>query len=270
MSGGIYEIRNKVTGKYYVGRAERFTVRFNRHRYELRHGRHHCLHLQRAWQKYGEDNFAFVVVLECGIQEATEIEQLRLDTRDARMYNIGRGATGGDLISQHPQRASILARMSETLIQRFARMSEEERSLIYGRPGELNGMYGRRHSAESRRKMSETTLRAMKRGEAHHNFGLVRSDQTRRRMSEIASARTGPANSFYGKRHTEETRALIAAKKRGGRPSNERPVLVGAVEYPSVTEAARQLGVSPALVIYRIKSPKYDFRYNDKTEGVNA
>lgn len=262
MSGGIYEIRNKVTGKYYVGRAKHFKTRFNRHRYELRHGRHHCLHLQRAWNKYGEANFEFVVVQECSSsQEAMHLEQARLNSRDPLMYNVSLDSTGGDLISQHPNRDSIVARMTQTQKQRYANMTLEERQRTFGLAGERNGMFGRRHSVQSKIKMSETALKNIKRGPEHPNFGLKRSDETRARISAIAAARTGEANSFHGKQHTPETRAAMSAKKKGKLPPNLRVVLAEGTKYPSVAEAARQLGVTPALIIYRIKSPKYNYVY---------
>jgi hypothetical protein len=109
--------------------------------------------------------------------------------------------------------------------------------------------------------MSETSARSTKRGPEHANFGLRRSDATRARISEMASARTGEKNPFYGRRHSDATKHRIAEQKRGQRPANSRPVIVNGVAHPSVTEAARHLHISPALVIYRLKSLKYDYHY---------
>ena len=60
---GIYQIRNVINGKVYIGSTIRnFKVRWKEHRSELRSNRHHSRHLQNAWNKYGESNFSFEIV----------------------------------------------------------------------------------------------------------------------------------------------------------------------------------------------------------------
>lgn len=61
-NGGIYKIINKINGHYYVGRSQNLIKRFNRHRVMLRNKKHDNIHLQRAWDKYGELNFEFKIV----------------------------------------------------------------------------------------------------------------------------------------------------------------------------------------------------------------
>lgn len=258
--GSIYKIRNKVNGKYYIGRSDQIKTRFARHRYELRQGRHHCIHLQRAWDKYGEIAFEFVIIYECDAIEAEDIEETWLNSGDKLIYNVSRLSGGGDLLSHHPQREQIIARRNKAARERMSNLTPQER-LQYGRPGERNGMYGRKHSEASRQKMSETQRLKMKCGPEHPNFGIKRSEETRARISQIASARTGKSNPFYGRTHSEATKAALAASRRGKLPTNVRPVVAEGNSYPSVTEAARQLGITPSLVIYRIKSPKYAYAY---------
>jgi len=55
---GIYVVRVAGTDKAYVGSAMSLSVRWQRHRAALRAGRHCNPHLQRAWDKYGEDAFS--------------------------------------------------------------------------------------------------------------------------------------------------------------------------------------------------------------------
>ena len=59
---GIYKIINTVNGKYYVGSSNHVHRRKRRHHGDLRLGLHYNEHLQRAWNKYGESNFDFVLV----------------------------------------------------------------------------------------------------------------------------------------------------------------------------------------------------------------
>lgn len=59
---GIYSITNSINGKKYIGStAKSFITRFTQHISKLRLNKHHCGHLQFAWNKYGEDSFIFSV-----------------------------------------------------------------------------------------------------------------------------------------------------------------------------------------------------------------
>jgi group I intron endonuclease len=80
---GIYQIRNLVNGKRYVGSAagaDGFPGRWKAHRNALNRGDHDNKHLQRAWNKYGEDSFVFEAILICSPEDCISYEQLQLDT----------------------------------------------------------------------------------------------------------------------------------------------------------------------------------------------
>lgn len=81
------------------------------------------------------------------------------------------------------------------------------------------------------------------------------------KLSELGSARIGNANSFYGKSHTPEAKIRMGSKNIGKSPKNIRPVLVNGKVYGSVLECANQLNVSSSLILYRIRSDKYDYQY---------
>lgn len=59
---GIYIIQNLVNGNIYVGSSSNIKRRFSQHKSTLRHNTHKNKHLQNAWNKYGEENFEFVVI----------------------------------------------------------------------------------------------------------------------------------------------------------------------------------------------------------------
>jgi len=58
----VYLILNTLNGNVYIGQSVNLKVRWGQHRYSLRNSKHHCPHLQRAWSKYGEESFDWIVV----------------------------------------------------------------------------------------------------------------------------------------------------------------------------------------------------------------
>ena len=55
----IYEIKNKITGKRYIGSSKDYKVRWKRHLNELLKDKHHCSYLQRSFNKHGSEAFSF-------------------------------------------------------------------------------------------------------------------------------------------------------------------------------------------------------------------
>jgi len=62
---GIYKITNTVNSMIYVGCASNIRTRINGHLYDLRREKHKNSYLQRAWNKYNEENFIFEMIEEC-------------------------------------------------------------------------------------------------------------------------------------------------------------------------------------------------------------
>lgn len=81
-TGAIYQIKNKVNGKRYIGSTVDFDMRKRLHASMLRKGSHHSMVLQRAFSKYGEDAFEYAII-EGGIQEQDLIrrEQWFIDSQ---------------------------------------------------------------------------------------------------------------------------------------------------------------------------------------------
>lgn len=62
---GVYIIQNKVNNKVYIGASRDVYNRLCMHKWKLRINTHHNLHLQSAFNKYGEDNFVFDTLEDC-------------------------------------------------------------------------------------------------------------------------------------------------------------------------------------------------------------
>lgn len=61
MTQGIYQIRNIINNKKYIGSSNNIEKRFYSHLWLLKRNEHHSIHLQRAWNK-NPNNFVYEVV----------------------------------------------------------------------------------------------------------------------------------------------------------------------------------------------------------------
>lgn len=72
---GIYIIKNLVNSKIYVGSTKiAFHTRKTKHLNSLRNNTHYNEHLQNAWNKYGEENFVFEILIICLPNECEKLE----------------------------------------------------------------------------------------------------------------------------------------------------------------------------------------------------
>ena len=92
---GIYKIINKADGKYYIGSSKNLFSkkgdRLSRHKTDLKFNRHINKKLQNAYNKYGINNFDFIVIEECQEHELLNKEQLYLNeaaNNKANCYNL--------------------------------------------------------------------------------------------------------------------------------------------------------------------------------------
>ena len=145
---GVYCILNIATGKRYVGSsATSIRIRWREHRNTLKRGVHRNPLLQNAWNKYGEHNFTFSVVVACGPDECIAEEQAWIDSYNAANrkygYNIApkAGSTRGRPVPDHI-RKQISAKL------KGKPLSEETKAKMSA------ARKGRKLSAETRAKMA--------------------------------------------------------------------------------------------------------------------
>lgn len=91
----IYKIENKVNSKVYIGQTNDYAKRFQTHKSLLRGNKHENVHLQGAWNKYGEDVFDFSVI-DCG-ENYNDLEREYISTYQSTNPNYGYNvAEGGE------------------------------------------------------------------------------------------------------------------------------------------------------------------------------
>jgi group I intron endonuclease len=88
---GVYQIRNTINGKLYVGSTARgFRWRWGQHVSALNKQQHSNQKLQNAWNKYGETAFIFEILVCCPEELCLHFEQVVMDKLNvvACGYNI--------------------------------------------------------------------------------------------------------------------------------------------------------------------------------------
>ena len=90
MDNVVYEIRNLLTGKVYVGSSIQYETRKRRHLAKLIIGKHHSTHLQHSWDVYGEDNFEFgILEIVNNVDDLIGREQYYMDYFNSYDGNYG-------------------------------------------------------------------------------------------------------------------------------------------------------------------------------------
>lgn len=257
MIRGVYKIYNKITGDFYIGSAssargiegrwheERLQLRGNRQKYK----NGNATLLQRAWNKYGEDNFEFLIIETCidniTVKQVHEIEQQYLDKYwdSGKLYNTNHKATGGH--GRHSQHTRKLISVANT---GKPKSLEHRKNLSKARMGGISWSKGL---------TKETDIRVM-------NAAKKASERI-----QSTNERTGIKNPMHGKKHSEETinKLQIAAIGKHNGEKNGRAKLKQAdaneirIKYMNdkctITELAQTYKVSTQIIYKIIKNKTY-------------
>lgn len=206
---GVYRITCKVNGKSYIGSSVDIRKRWSVHRRLLSLGRHHSIHLQRAWLLLGCDAFDVEILEECDSENLLGREQYWLGlfetANDLFGYNISQKA--GAPMSGLKHSAETLKKMSQS-------------------------HSGRKHSEESKAKISKGNLGKKLSPEHVEQMRLSRvgkkaSEETKQKLREIR------------KNPSAELRYKFGNGTRGKKLSRER------VERGALARSQRFIVVSP-------------------------
>ena len=170
MNSGIYCIENLINGKKYIGQAKDLKKRKREHFSTLRNGKNGNMHLQRSFNKYGEDAFAFKVLLYCDLAELTKYEQFFVDLyTPEKLYNNRLECVNSNL---------GLRWSDEMKIEQSKKLSGKNHPM-YGKKGKEHYNFGKVRSEEFKKHLS-----IINSGKNHPMYGKTPSDYTRLKMSE--------------------------------------------------------------------------------------
>jgi group I intron endonuclease len=155
----IYQILNINNGDFYLGSSSNFNVRKTHHVYLLKTNKHHSIHLQNAVNKYGIENFKFLIleVLDnhCSKADIIKIEQYYLDTLNPK-YNIEKIVGVSRLGITHKIKNSITRSDEYKLKQRIShtgktmiKWTDERREKF------IKSTTGKKRTEETKKKISE-------------------------------------------------------------------------------------------------------------------
>jgi group I intron endonuclease len=159
----IYKITNRINGKIYIGQ----TVRSLQYRWKChRHANDNCV-FHKAIRKYGAENFTVEQIdTACDGEELNRKEKYWIAYYNSTLPNGYNSTDGGD----------------NCFVSEAVRKKQSER----------------RKGVPTGRKLY---------GEANPFYGKTHSEETRRKLSEHAKRRTGEKNPFYGHSLTESQKA---------------------------------------------------------------
>lgn len=233
---GIYICSCLPNGYSYVGQAQSLSKRKQQHISSLRNNNHHNKHLQRAWNKYGEENFSWEILELCSVDCLNEREQYWIDKYDS--FNNGFNQTlGGDGLrgyccSDETKKKHAIA--SERMWTPERRQEQRDKMLgssnpMSGKVGELNPAYGQDHS--------------------------------------------GVKNAMYGKHHTEEANEKNRQAHLGKNNKNAKPIICIETNelFWSMGEAGRNKNCADTTICKCCKGVKktcggYHWRYATEEE----
>lgn len=89
MKAYIYCIKNIITNKIYIGSTKNFKSRLWYHFYHLKNNKHHSIHLQRSYDKYGKENFNATIIEECDILFRQERELYHIKINNSFNRDFG-------------------------------------------------------------------------------------------------------------------------------------------------------------------------------------
>ncbi len=265
----IYEIKNKVNGKLYIGQHSSDELGSYWGSGKL---------IKYAINKYGIDNFERSILERCSTKnELNEREKYWIREKKSVIngYNLTDGGTGGDTSQFIDYSDEWKQGQRNNTKQYWDSLSEEERKERSDKiKGENNGMYGKPGPWKGKKLPEEMIKKQLEsrrsyEGERNPNwrggvsFKYCECGVKIKPVNETCincRDKSGVNNPFFGKKHSEETKKKISENRKGKKPTNMKKVRIDDVIYESLAEASRQTSIPSPTILWRInsKNKKYE------------
>lgn len=271
----IYEIRNKINGKLYIGKYSRSMKKFNSY-----WGSGNLI--KAAIEKYGVENFEKCILDTCtSKEELNEREKYWIEKKETiiKGYNLATGGDGGDM-SKFINYTDFKSRKNKSIAAKNywkSLTNDEKFERSQKVTGKNNGMYGKKGYWSGKRKSQELVRKCIENRRSYKgaenpnwkggvefkvctNCSVNISKNNKSNTCNTCKDRSGKNNAFFWKTHTDESKQKMREARLGKRPSNIRKVEIDNVIYDSLKDASDVLNISNSLIVYRIKSDKEQYQ----------
>jgi len=215
----VYAHINKTNSKTYIGITSQDVNRRWRNGEGYKTGYKTETYFYNAIKKYGWDNFDHEIIASRLTEiEAKKFEILlisKLETNDrAKGYNLTLGGDGS---------------------KGFKYSDEAKLEMSKSRSGEKHCNYGKHHSEETRKRISENQI-GVQAGEKHPLFGKNHSEETKAKISKA----------HKGKTHSQESKNKMSESKKGSNsPSAKKIICITTGEvFDYITQASEKYNIN--------------------------
>jgi group I intron endonuclease len=275
----IYEIKNKINGKIYIGQHSSKEL-------DLYYGSGKLI--KYAIDNYGIENFERTILERCSTKDdLNDREKFWIKEKNSIIngYNLTNGGTGGDNSQFINYSDEWIEKQKQNAKNYWDNLSDDDRNDRSQKVvGENNPMFGKQSFWKGKKIPKEIVQKSIDNrrsyiGDQNPNWKGGVSKKKCKCGNDISSNtetcaecvdRSGINNSFFGKHHSEETKKKLSEKRKGKKPPNITPVIIDNIVYESLAEASRQTGIPSPTILWRIKSKNIKYENYKSHPSIKA
>jgi group I intron endonuclease len=210
---GIYKILNLLNGKFYIGSSVDIHNRLMHHRKRLRGGYHSNQHLQRAYNKYKEENFEFIILeVIADKNNLLDREQYWIDVTKCYEEEIGYNLVKSALAPMFGKVFTVEHR--ENISKNRKGKTSGVNHHMYGKQGHMTG---KKHSDEAKGKIS---IKSKEYWTEENRF--KKSQNMKNKIEKDPSIKDRLASYIAGREMPQEEKDKISERMMGSKHHNAK------------------------------------------------